>query len=353
MEATRTFECLACGTELVFSPGMLAVRCWVCEDDRPLPLRLPSTVSLVRAGDEAPTLSLPPDRQYWRCQGAGCEALISSPRMVTECPCCGRDVQPSPEVAPPLSAHGIMPFMLTDEDAKFRLRGEIVRHRIEGGIQRFERIFVPWAMFACEVDAPFVGHRGREFQGDHGPAIAWEPCAGRVQRGFENLRATVLEVLPADLCRRLEPWDWAFVEPFSPQALGDTTALHPAVSVGEVFERCFPDLREDLGQDACFQIGGDFQKVDSVTVERSEERLQLIMMPMWVGVLEHRLTHFVVNGRTGEVVLRGYDGQPDPDPEELDVIPGNRIWEWIKTVASIVFAIGTLLIGVLALLEEC
>jgi len=336
MSAVRVFECLACGSDLRFEPGTLSVHCSICEDDRPLPLRFASDV------EDAPiegALSVDrlDGRVGFRCSSPGCGVLISAPSAQAHCPCCGSAMAQAPEIPALMRAHGYLPFLCSHKDAEFRLNSELLRLKLPVGTHRLQQVFLPWIVLSCEGRAEYEGRRGTEHSDEHRSWVTWHDVSGRVERPFENVRACASPTPPADLCRRLEPWDWAFCEPLHAGALGDVPVLHSTWSRQELFPRMLSDMADALENEATYDIGGDLQEVNSLDVERLDERYRLVLMPVWIGALAHQHTYLLINGRTGEVVLRGYDGidPTDLEPDEPRV-EALRLRETLQTIAVVI-----------------
>ncbi len=320
MSAVRVFECLACGSDLRFDPGQLSVHCSICEDERPLPLRFASDVEGESIGG-ALSVDRLEGRLRFRCSSQGCGVLVSAPSPLTGCPCCGSALTDQTELPALMRAHGYLPFLCSRQDAEFRLSSELHRLKLPVGTQRLQQVYVPWVVLACEGRGTYTGRCGIEHSDDNSSWIVWHDVAGRVERPFENIRACGTSAPPEELCRRLEPWDWAFCEPLNEDSLGEIPVAHCTWARDELFSRLATDMAHSLETEAMYDIGGDVQEVHSVDVERLDERYRLVLMPVWIGALTHLHTYFLINGRTGEVVLRGYEGTDPTDfqPDEPEV----------------------------------
>jgi hypothetical protein len=340
-----TVECLACSGELHFVPGQLSTRCNICEDDRPLPLRFSKEVGDSPAqagGTEDDELD---GRTRWRCMGPGCGAVLSARERLVRCPTCGAEVFEDAKAAPVMRAHGVLGFLISENQARAALRDELARLRLSGSALRLTPVHLPAVVMSCEVAGEYRGERGTEYRSNNTTHVRWEAVEGSFERPFENRRASAAATPPDALLRRLEPWDWAFCAAYEP-ALLDAAAAHVTDDPAALFERRFPDQREALEQEAEFDIGGDHQRVHHVSAVFSERRLRVVMLPVWVGTVEPGATDFAINGRTGEIALQGHESA-ELDEHEVPLRPYGRFGDpktWMM-VGVIVFIVGGVLLS--------
>lgn len=309
--ATRSFECLVCGTSLEFTAGSVATRCATCEDTRPLPLRFsagvpPQSIEAARA----PTGALP-GHHHQRCRACG---TLLSRASAGPCPLCGGETTQD-TTATALAVDGWLPFAVDEHAARAMVGAELPRLRIAATLGRFVGVHVPWLVYDYTVRGTFEGRRG-ELVGEH-RRMVWTDTSGVIDRSFEHRRRSASRSLVGDLAERLEPWDWAFVEPVS-QAIATAVCERCEVTPEHVANHTIGDFASEVASEVGFEIGGDAQQVLSVDATRSDERFRHVLVPVWFGTLTDGRTRVAVNGRTGEVVVADRPGRAS---EESDVEP--------------------------------
>lgn len=341
MTASLSIDCLACGTALQFRPGALSVHCSICEDARPLPLRFGATMPSVPVAPEASSTDALAGHQHFRCDR--CRTLLSAASAPPRCSLCGGRLIPEAAGTSLIVPHGALPALVDAVTAKSLVDAELRRHNRHPLPLRPELAFVPWLVFETHVGAHYKGEKGvYESRGDD-TVLVWVPWSGHVERSFENRRTCLSIGLNGDLSGRLEPWDWAFAEPIEDAMLTEGVWERSALPTSEVFTRAMPNFDDDLEEDIRYDIGGEKQRVHQVDAKRDNDRMRVIMLPVWIGRLADG-TQTAVNGRTGEALVVGLEGaQSEPDDIVDDLGARRRTTLIIAAVVGLALFVGLLI----------
>lgn len=336
MSATRTFECLSCSGSLEFAAGRVSTWCRICEAERPLPVRIVATVPELAVEGPAPAPESLTGRALAQC--SVCQAVLSAPAEVGTCPQCEAPAVPLTSAPTVLPAQGQLPFLIDAEAAEAAVR-RLARRPEGGAIPRLRRAYVPWLVMSCAVKGEYHGRRGERHEdyqdsGHRRSYTEWFPVSGFIDRKWEYRRKCSSPGIVASVQQRLEPWDWAFVEPYDLQALGDGVVEHCTNTPTEIVDRILPDFMFELTNEARYGIGGDLQEVQRVEGRRFDARVRVVMMPVWIGRPGPDRA-VIVHGRTGAVLLHGYKAEPPGGSAEALV--------WIAIVAIAVLVVGAIL----------
>lgn len=332
--ATRSFECLACGTPLEFTAGSVATRCKMCDDNRPLPLRFRADVPARPIEAAGPPTGALPGHLHARC--GACGTLFSLP-AAGPCPLCGGPSTPD-ATATALAVDGWLPFLVDEHTARAMLGAELLRLRIAPATPgRFVGVHVPWLVYDCEVKGTYEGRRGDLVGDGQNRRMVWRDASGAIDRLFENRRASASRSLVGELAERLEPWDWAFVEPPS-SAIATAACERCEVTPEHVAGRAMGDFAAEVATEARHDIGGDAQEVHSVKATRSAERFRHVLLPVWLGTLTDGHTRIAVNGRTGEVIVTGRRGR-EVEESDLEPATGGRSRTLVGLALGIIVAV--------------
>jgi hypothetical protein len=333
--ATRTFECLACGSPLQFNAGSLSTRCGMCDDARPLPLRIADEIAEVSLADPAPGGDPLAGRTASQC--TGCRAIVSGTTAIALCPFCGAGTTALATAPALLHAQGHLPFLVDQHTAQTVLRRDLANAGL-GAAPALHAVYVPWLLYSCRVTGEYDGRRGdRHDNGDGASYVVWTDVSGFVERDWENKRASGSIGMPEVVAARLEPWDWAFCEPSAPQALADATVEHSTFALDAIFRRVFPSYDSEIASEVRYDIGGDLQEIHRVSSERHAERVRVILLPVWVGRMsDPGRTPVAVNGRTAETVIAGDAGRHLEEDEASLVPDPSRRMRWIVGGAILV-----------------
>lgn len=225
------------------------------------------------------------------------------------CPQCQAEVGPLASAPAVLRPQGQLRFLLDEEAARKAVQERFMRVKDAGGIPRLHRMYVPWLLMSCSVKGTFDGLRGEREQAysKHGTRyyVTWTQVSGAFDRKWEYRRRCGSVGIVADLAEQLEPCDWAFTEPYDLEALGDVVVEHCTSTPAEIIRRIVPDFMAGFQHEARTGIGGDLQQVGRVDAQHFDDRVRVVMMPVWIGRPAPDKA-VIVHGRTGAVALRGY-----------------------------------------------
>jgi hypothetical protein len=314
--ATVSIECLVCATPLEFRPGDKAVVCPICEEPRPLPLRLPDQLPRIHVGSDQPWQATLAGRTVASC--SSCAAIVSAVRALDRCPHCRAPLtRSSPALV--MAAHGYLPFLLDANAASAALQRELSRLSLTGGAQRPEPLYVPWLLVSCHVRGVYEGKVGYVVDDGYDPVtnarrtrMEWTQAVGAVERPWENVGGCPSPAMPAELSQRLLPWDFAFAEPIAADSLGPIATEHVRFEPAQVFTWAVPECMEELRNAALEDMQSSHRVLHGVHPERHDESVVLILVPVWLGTTSNG-QRWAVNARTGEVVVSGHAGL---EPEE-------------------------------------
>lgn len=101
----------------------------------------------------------------------------------------------------------------------------------------------------------------------------------------------------------LEPWDLGALKPYEPAFLSGFKAQRYQVELPEGFEEAKVIMSSIIEQDVREDIGGDEQRIDSISTSYSAVTFKHILLPVYIGAYRFRekVYQVMVNARTGEV----------------------------------------------------
>lgn len=313
----------------------------MCDDARPLPLRIADEIAEVSLAGPAPGGD--PLAGLTATQCTGCRAIVSSSAPIAACPFCGAGTTAIETVPAVLHAQGYLPFLVDQHTAQTVLRSELAKAG-HGSAPSLQAVYMPWLVYSCRVTAEYDGRRGDRHDGGDGASyVVWTDVSGFVDRDWENKRASGSIGMSEVVAARLEPWDWAFCEPCAPEALAGATVEHSAFALDAIPRRVFPSFESEIASEVRYDIGGDLQEIHRVSSERHAERVRVILLPVWVGRLsDPGRTPVVVNGRTAEAVIAGSPARHLEEDERSLVADPSRNVRWIVggAILAVLFLLG-------------
>ena len=328
----RQYLCSACGSDLVFKPQDGFLTCRHCGHKE----AIPESSKHIEEQSFEQHLRIRPEQMAQlaahalevRCQGCGATSIFIAPEVSGKCDFCGLQIVALPKSADPiLTPGGLLPFSITSEQATSELRQWLSsRWFAPNGLKRFAQpesingVYLPYWMYDTYTSTDYTGQRGehysdtetyyerdakgnqvrrtRQVQRTH-----WYRTSGTVTAWFDDvLIPATLSLSPARLTT-LEPWDLDNLKPYDPAFLSGFRAQRYQINVAEGFDRAKEVVEPVIKADVRNDIGGDVQKIETLSTEYSQITFKHLLLPVYVGAHRYngKLYQIVVNGRTGEI----------------------------------------------------
>ena len=326
--AEHRFPCDNCGADLRFDPGRGLMVCDFCgneqEMDNGAALPSPLQETDLKAGLAA--LLPEQDMQEARlvtCTNCGASFEFDPNIHAAECPFCGTPVVTDTGVQRQIKPRGLLPFALTEEDAREAMTKWLGRLWFApNGLQKYARsgrkmqgIYVPYWTFDADTRSTYRGERGTVYYvtrtvtrngqqvQQRVQKVRWRPVSGRVARFFDDILVLASRSLPKRYTDALEPWDLAALEPYRPEYLAGFRAEGYTVDLDEGYALAREHMDRVIRRDVRFDIGGDRQRIHQIRTTVSDVTFKHILLPVWLAAYKYRgkSYRFVVNGRTGRV----------------------------------------------------
>jgi hypothetical protein len=240
--------------------------------------------------------------------------------------------------------HGSLSFIVGEAVARERLAAEIGRLAIADEPASLRGFHLPMFVYDGLLRAHYAGERGVLVQRGEHTEMVWTDAQGTALETVECKRGSASRHIHGELTIRLEPWDWAFVERLPEDGIG--LFERAEIPIDQVVRRAIFDLDEELRDMACEDIGGDDQRVHSLSSSSDHERFRQVQVPVWFGSLAGSGKRFIINGRTGEVVIEGYRGseleEREMEPELGFIHRYSWLYPWIFLSFWLVALVGAI-----------
>ena len=326
-QAEHRFPCAQCGASLRFAPGQARLSCDYCGHEQPIPqiddaTRLTTLQSLDY--HDAVANALPPaqieETRVVHCDTCGADVQFDAAVHSAECPFCASPVVTDTGTHRHIKPQAILPFRLREEDAHEKMGAWLKGLWFApNGLAKYARatgklngLYMPYWAFDVATSSRYRGQRGDHYtvtvRGSDGKShtetrTRWSPASGRVSRQFLDLLVLASNTLPRRYTRDLEPWTLADLQLYAPDYLSGFRAEGYTVELPQGFEIAKERMDEVIRQDVRRDIGGDEQRIDSLSTAYADERFKHLLLPIWVAAYRYRgkSYRFVVNGQTGRV----------------------------------------------------
>lgn len=343
------FACKQCGFELDHEIGENSLVCKSCGAVEPIEVdkfdvfhanEYESTVlNLVR---QEPELA----NHHVRCDACGAGFDMPANVHADECPFCGSNVVVPVSLQRQLSPDAVLPFDIKEiqanESFKKWLQGlwfapnalkrqAVKKHPVKG-------TYIPYWGFDADTFSAYTGQRGTNYRTTQTvrvngktetrvvTKIRWRSVSGSVSHDFNNVLVPASEMMSQKLTSSMQKWNLSKSQKYDPKFLSGYRSELYQVGLPRGFERGKKIMAQYIRRLIRRDIGGDHQRIHSVSTRYDDVGFKLMLMPLWASAfLYNKKTYqFIINGQTGEV-------------------KGERPYSWIKItsfVLSIVTVIG-------------
>ncbi|QDQ27401.1 hypothetical protein FNU76_14125 [Chitinimonas arctica] len=329
--STTTYPCQQCGAKLEFAPGQHALKCPYCGGENEIAVADSQTTALAveeldyagylakAAGNEAQIT-----RQTVKCTGCGAQSQLPANMVADRCPFCAVPLIASQAYAlRTIQPRAVAPFDIKESDARDRFKRWIhglwfapnalkQAYRAASGLKG---IYLPYWTYDANTDTPYRGERGdhyyvSESYTENGQTktrqvqrTRWSSASGEVQVSFDDITVPASVSLPRDYLDNLEPWQLGKLQPYREDFLAGFSVEAYQVGLEPGFKTACTRMESDIRRAIESDIGGDVQRIHSMSPHYYDIRFKHILLPIWLSSYQYggKTWRFLVNGQTGEV----------------------------------------------------
>jgi len=326
------YPCASCGADLVFEPRDGFLTCPYCGHKE----TIPESSELVEEQSYQQHFWIRPEQMEKladnalevQCQSCGAKSIFMPPQVAGRCEFCGVQIVAQPKSADPiLTPGGVLPFSITQQQASSSLRQWLSsRWFAPNNLKRFAEpeaihgIYLPFWTYDTNTTTDYTGQRGeyyyvtetyydRDAQGRQVERTRqvrhtrWYPASGTVTGSFDDVLIPATTSLPSNRLAALEPWDFPQLRPYDPAFLAGFKAQRYQIDLKQGFELVKQVIAPAIENAVTSDIGGDEQRIESVSTEYSDITFKHLLLPVYAGAYRYnsKLFQILVNGRTGEI----------------------------------------------------
>jgi len=290
-----------------------------------------------------------------KCESCGATVTFTPPEVAGECSFCGVKIVAQPKSADPLVApEGLLPFAIsTTESTESVKRWLASLWFAPNALKKFayheaiDGVYLPFWTYDAHTASYYTGERGEHYyetetyieRDDQGNPVTrtrqvqrtrWYAASGTVSRWMDDVLVPASKSVSQPRLQSLEPWDLDALKPFEPAFLSGFKAQRYQVELPDGFEEAKRIVAPIIEQDVREDIGGDEQRIESISTSYSAVTFKHILLPVYIGAyrFNQKVYQIMVNARTGEV-------------------QGDRpysVWKILFLVLFLIVVIGTLVL---------
>ena len=340
--AAHQFACPSCGAAVEFAPGTAGMVCPYCQAT--IDIAPPAEGSTKHdylayaAQSHKPVSELPAFELSCRNCGSAQQATALAGR----CASCRGPIVCTDDLGGELKdPDGIVPFVIDSGEAAACFKEWATSRWFAPSAMKkvaktesMRGTYLPHWGFDDKTTSDYTGQRGEHYYTtetytttENGQTVtrtrqvqhtAWYPAEGRVQRDFVDVLATGVSEPDTELLEKLGPWSTAAATGYAAEYLAGFDAPRYDVDADVGFGAAKHDMAEVIEDDVRHDIGGDEQRIHSVTTYDSDVLFRLLLLPLWIAT-------YLTAGKTYRVYVNANTGK----------VIGQRPYSWVKITAAV------------------
>jgi ribosomal protein S27E len=263
-----------------------------------------------------------------KCAGCNAQFAFEPPTIAGHCPFCSTSIVAHHQVANPIvTPEAVLPFRIDQRTAKENVQQWLRRrwfaptglHKLSQQ-ENIQGIYLPFWTYDCQTSSEYRGERGDHYtvtetytetnsEGETETKTRdvektrWTSVSGQVSRFFDDILVAGTESINSKHLNAVSDWDLSNLVPYDSSYLAGFKAQRYQINLKAGFEQAKDQMTEQIHLDVEREIGGDEQRVSSVSTAYSSITFKHILLPVWVTSYRFKDHHYsvMVNARTGKV----------------------------------------------------
>ncbi len=332
-----TFPCTSCGAELEFKPGTTSLQCASCGSLNEIPKdaepveELDYRAMLADLDEKADHVDAP----AVHCDSCGANVTLEQNVTSQSCPFCGSHIVATEKSVRVIKPRSLIPFRIDRQKARTSFRSWLgglwfapnalkSAAFVEGDAKvkhgsGLAGVYLPHWTFDCAVHTTYTGQRGDDYfvsvpmtvMVNGKPTVRmvqqrrtrWRWVSGSVSNSFDDVLVTATHSLPPSRIREIGDWNTKELIPFRPDYLAGFRAESYTLGLPEGFSAAQGIMRHTIEMTIRRDIGGDHQRIASLSPTYTNVTFKHILLPVWVSAYRYngRVFRFLINGATGRL----------------------------------------------------
>ncbi len=263
------------------------------------------------------------------CPGCRAQITFQPPDVAGKCPFCATSIVTQPHAPNPvLMPEAVLPFGLGKKAAQERIQKWLhSRWFAPTGLKKLAQhegmqgVYLPFWTYDAQTHSTYRGERGTHYYvtetytetNSEGKTetktrevqhTRWCSVSGNVSCYFDDVLVPAVETIKTKRLEALEPWDLSKLMPYNSSYLAGFKVQRYQIQLKEGFELAKEKMASTIHQNVVRDIGGDEQRVSSVSTDYYDPTFKHVLLPVWLSSYRYHNKQYqvMVNAQTGEVL---------------------------------------------------
>ena len=327
----KTFPCKSCGARLSFAPGTKTLACGYCGAVNDIPKNSEEIQELdfetyltALAGKQESH-----EQVHVKCTNCGAEQTLAANLFAGQCSFCATPIVAQGYANRLVKPKSLIPFRIARNVAQDEFRKWIrgrwlapseLKKYAQGDSAGINGVYLPYWTYDCDTHSDYSGARGINRQerytteNSSGQTVTetrtrtdWTSVSGAVENKFDDVlvpaSATLVTLQTTLFGNRFLAWNTKALVPYSEEFITGFQAEAYQTGLADGYRAAKQIIDGRIVQSIKADIGGDAQRVDSVSTQYSNITFKHVLVPVWISAYRYRdkVYRFMVNGQNGEV----------------------------------------------------
>lgn len=326
----KEIGCNACGAKLKYEVGTEVLACEYCGSTNEIEK---SVVDIQENSFEEVIASLETnaetiEEKTVKCGSCGAATTFDASTFSGSCDFCASPIVINQEQTTTiLKPEYLLPFKIKRKEAFEEIKNWVGKlwfapNDLMVYAKRAEKlsgIYTPYWTYDSQTYSHYTGQKGIDYQDtesytttEGGKSVTktrtvtktrWYYVSGHIEHFFDDVMVCATNSLPAENVDKLEPWDLQKLEGYKSEYLSGFKGQTYQVDLKQGFSVAKSKIEDGIRHLVHRQIGGDRQRIDSLSTQYSNISFKHILLPVWVSAYKYnnKVYQILINGRTGEV----------------------------------------------------
>lgn len=326
----KEIGCNACGAKLKYEVGTEVLACEYCGSSNEIEK---STVeiqenSFIEALENLESSAETTEEKTVKCSSCGATTTFDNSTFSGSCDFCASPIVVNQEkTSSILKPEYLLPFKIKRKEAFEEIKiwvgklwfapNDLMEYAKKA--EKLSGIYMPYWTYDAQTYSRYTGQKGIDYQDtetytttENGKSVTktrtvtktrWYYVSGHITKFFDDVMVCATNSLPPQNVDELEPWDLENLEGYKSEYLSGFKGQTYQINLKEGFSIAKDKIDDGIRHLVRRQIGGDRQRIDTLSTQHSDISFKHILLPIWISAYRYndKVYQILINGRTGEV----------------------------------------------------
>ena len=255
------------------------------------------------------------EQELVKCVKCGAEQHLEASLFASKCTFCSAAIVSKSYANRRIKPKSVVPFQVDRKRAQDAFRRWVKKLWLApSDLKRYAQsdmglsgVYMPFWTYDCSTSSQYEGERGEDYYTGTGKQrtrhTRWTAVSGHIEKFHDDVLVMASKTLPETVVGATARWDLKKLVPYQPEFVSGFQAEAYQVGLRDSYPQAKAIIEAHVADLVRRDIGGDHQKIHSVSTRYADIKFKHVLLPVWVSAYRYRDKpfRFIINGQTGEV----------------------------------------------------